>query len=235
MIRRFFQGRQAIPPFLPYLVIFIATYVFSCIPLLAEEEEWRFVYGAEDIIVHKRVKAGSSFLEFKAIGDLRGNITEYMNLLLDTDKIPDWAPQCFEAKNVEIINENENIIYVACNGIWPVSDRDYIAKRTVITDPEMTTVRINVDLTNNTNLAISNNRIHIAHLQCYWILKKIDSAYTHVELYAFVDPGGWLPAWLVNWGYRWIPFRFLKNLETEVVERSGKSNIQFVTASTPPP
>ena len=235
MNRRLFQGRQAIPPFLPYMVVFFSIFVLSSTPLVAEEEEWRFVYGTEDIKVHKRVKSGSSFLEFKAIGDLRGEITEYINVLLDTDKMPDWAPQCFEAKNVEIINENENIIYAACNGIWPVSDRDYIAKRTVISDPEMTTVRINIDLTENSNVPISNNRIHIPHLQCYWILKKIDSAYTHVELHAFVDPGGWLPAWLVNWGYRWIPFRFLKNLETEVVEHSGESNIQFVTASTPPP
>jgi hypothetical protein len=69
----------------------------SCTPLLAEEEEWRFVSGTQDIKVPKRVKAESSFLEFKAIGDLRGEITEYMNDLLDTTKISEWVPQCFDA------------------------------------------------------------------------------------------------------------------------------------------
>jgi hypothetical protein len=235
MNRRLFQGRQAVPPFLPYMVFFLTTFIMSCTPLLAEEEEWRFVSGTHDIKVLKRVKAESSFLEFKAIGDLRGEITEYMNVLLDTDKMPEWAPQCFEARNVEIINEKAAIIYVACKGIWPVADRDYIAKRTVISDPKKATVRINIDLTENPNVPIgSNNRIHIPHLQCSWILQKIDSAHTHVELHAFVDPGGWLPAWLVYWGYRRIPYRFLKNLETEIVEHAIKNNAQFATASSPP-
>ncbi len=236
MIRRIFYGSHAIPPFLPYMIVFIftATFVSSCTSLVAEEEEWHFVHGTEGIKVHKRIKAGSNFLEFKAIGNLRGGITEYMNVLLDTDKMPDWTPQCFEAKNIEIINEKEVIIYVACNGIWPVVDRDYVAKRTVISDPKMATVRINIDLTENPNVPISNNRIRIPHLQCYWILQRIESAHTHVELHAFVDPGGCLPAWLVNWGYRRIPYRFLKNIEAEIIEYSTESNTQFATVPPPP-
>ncbi len=233
MIRRIFHESHAIPPFLPYMIVLIATFVLSCGSLVAEEGEWHFVHGTEGIKVHKRIKAGSNFLEFKAIGNLHGEITKYMNVLLDTDKMPDWAPQCLEAQNIEIINEKEVIIYVACNGIWPIVDRDYVAKRTVISDPKMTTVRINIDLTENPNVPISNNRIHIPHLQCYWILKRIDSAHTQVKLHAFVDPGGRLPAWLVNWGYRRIPYRFLKNLEAEIVEHSIESNVQFAIASSP--
>ena len=175
------------------------------------------------------------FLSLKLIGDLRGEITGYMNLLLDTDKMPEWAPQCLEAQNVEIINEKEVIIYVACNGIWPVADRDYIAKRTVIFDPKKSTVRINIDLIKNPNVPISNNRIHIPRLQCYWILKKVDSENTHVELNAFVDPGGWLPGWIVNWGYRWIPYRYLKNLETEVFRCSNEGTTKFLKVSSPQP
>ncbi len=233
MNRRFFQGRQPIPPFLLYMVVFFAIFLMSCTPLLAEEEEWRFVYGAEGINVHKRIRTGSRFLEFKAFGDLRGEINGYVNVLLDTDKMPDWAPQCFNAQNLKIINEKEAIIYVACNGLWPVADRDYIAKRTVISDPIKATVRINIDLTEH-SFVPNNNRIHIPRLECYWILKKIDTVNTHVELNAFVDPGGWLPGWLVNWGYRWIPYRYLKNLETEVFKRLNESSVQFVSASTLP-
>ena len=66
MKRRIFQGSHAIPPFLPYMIAFFATFVLSCTSLVAEEEEWHFVYGAEDITVHKRAKEDSSFLEFKA-------------------------------------------------------------------------------------------------------------------------------------------------------------------------
>jgi hypothetical protein len=109
-------GKTCYSSFFALCGVFFTTFIMSCTPLLAEEEEWRFVSGTQDIKVLKRVKAESSFLEFKAIGDL-GEITEYMNVLLDTDKMPDWAPQCLEAQDVEIINEKAAIIYVACNGI----------------------------------------------------------------------------------------------------------------------
>ncbi len=234
MIRRIFSGRQAIPPFLPLVVVFITAFVLSCKPSMAEEEEWRFVYGAKGVKVHKRIKEGSRLLEFKACGDLRGKITDYTNVLLDTDKMPDWAPLCLEAKNIEQVNESQAVIYVAYEGVWPVADRDYVARRTVISDIKKTTVRININLDEYHNVPVCNNRVHITHLQCSWVLKRIDSSSTHVELNAFVDPGGRLPAWLVNWGYRWIPYRFLKNLEGKVVERSNKSTIQFVTVSSPP-
>ena len=230
MIRRFFQGRNAIPPFLPYMMVFFLIYVLSCTPLLAEEEEWRFVYGTEDINVHKRNSNGSSFFEFKAIGKLHGEITEYMSVLLDTDIMPNWAPQCLEAKNIKTINENEAIIYVACKGVWPVADRDYIARRTIVPDLKKRTIHINVDLIEYPFVP-TNNRIHIPSLECCWILKKIDTANTHVVLNAYVDPGGWLPGWLVNWGYRRIPYRYLKNLESEVVKRSNESSTHFVSAS----
>ncbi len=209
MVRSFFQGRQAVPPFLPYIMaVFFVTFVLSCTLLVAEEEEWRFVYRSEDINVHKRIKEESRFLEFKAIGNLHGEITEYINVLLDTDKMPDWAPQCFEAQNVEEISERESIIYVACNGVWPIADRDYIARRTVVSDQGKTTVRINIDRAERPNMPVNDNRIHIPHLQCCWILKRIDPAYTYVELRAYVDPGGWLPGCLAGWligdiaGYR---------------------------------
>ncbi len=235
MIRRFFHGRYAIPPFFFFFISVITIFVLSCTTLLAEEEEWRFVNGTGDISVHKRAKEDSEFLEFKAIGNLCGGINKYVSILRDTDKMPDWAPQCLEARNVEKISQSEDIVYVACKGVWPVSDRDYIAKRTVIYDLKKTNVRINIDLVNHPNVSINNKRVHIPHLQCSWILEKIDSAHTHVEIHAFVDPGGRLPAWLVNWGYRWIPYKYLKNLETMVVGCSDENIINIVSVSSPTP
>lgn len=236
MFRRFFREKQATPLILHYaIIIYFAIILLSCASLTADEEEWRLVYGTDDIKIHRRAKKDSRFLEFKATGSLCGTITDYTNVLLETDKMPDWTPQCFEAQNIENISASETIIYVACNGVWPVADRDYIARRTVISDRKKTNVRINIDLADHPGAPVYNNRIHLPHLKCYWLLNKLDSEHTYIELHAFVDPGGWLPAWLVNWGYRWIPYRFLKNLESEVTKHSSVNNTQYTTATIPPP
>ncbi len=234
MRRRIFQKKRVLPPFLSFVTALSAVIIFALTPLKAGEEEWRFVYKADGITVHKRIKEDTIFLEFKSAGVLRGEISDYLSVILDTEIMPDWAPQCLEAQNVESINDRETIIYVAYNGVWPVSDRDYVANRTIISDPEKSTIRVNVNLTENPDAPDIKCRVHIPYLQCCWILKRIDLVNTQVELHACVDPGGWLPAWLVNWGYRWIPYRYLKDLESKVVERTH-STTELVSALTPPP
>jgi len=234
MRRRFFQKKRVLPLFLSFITALSAIIIFALTPLKAGEEEWRFVYEADGITVHKRIKEDTIFIEFKSTGVLRGEISDYLSVILNTEIMPDWAPQCLEAQNVKNINDMEAIIYVACNGVWPVADRDYVAKRTITFDPEDSTIRVNVDLIENHDAPDIKNRVHIPYLQCCWILKRINPSLTHVELRACVDPGGWLPAWLVNWGYRWIPYRYLKNLESKVTECTH-STTELVSTLTPPP
>jgi hypothetical protein len=220
MRQRFFQKKRMLPPFLLFITALSAVIMLAITPLKAGGEEWHFVFEADDITVHKRIKEDAIFLEFKSTGILRGEISDYLSVILDTEIMPDWAPQCIEAQNVERINDRETIIYVACNGVWPVADRDYIAKRTLISGPGESAVRVNINLIENSDAPDIKSRVHIPYLQCCWMLKRISPSHTHVELRACVDPGGWLPAWLVNWGYRWVPYRYLKDLESMIVERS---------------
>ncbi len=215
----FLQKKRVLPSFLSFIAALSAVIIFTYTPLKAGEEEWRFAYEADGITVHKRINEDTIFLEFKSTGVLRGEISDYLSVILDTEIMPDWAPQCIEAQTIESVSDLETIIYVACNGVWPVADRDYIAKRTMSSGSEKSTVRINIDLIENPDAPDIKGRVHIPYLQCCWILKRINPSHTHVELRACVDPGGWLPAWLVNWGYRKIPYQFLKNLEFQVAKR----------------
>ena len=234
MRQGFFQKKRVLSLILSFIAALSTIIIFTYAPLTAEEEEWRFVYEADGITVHKRVKKDTILLEFKATGILRGKISDYQSVILNTEIMRDWAPQCIEAQNVESINDRETIVYVACNGVWPVADRDYIARRTITSDPERSTVRINVNLTENSDAPVIKSRVHIPYLKCCWILKRANPSHTHVELRACVDPGGWLPAWLVNWGYRWIPYRYLKDLESMIIERSHAAT-EIVLALPPPP
>ena len=234
MRQRFFQKKRVLPPFLSFIVALSVVIIFTFTPLKAEEEEWCFVYEADGITVHKRINEDTIFIEFKSTGVLRGEISDYLAVILDTEIMPDWAPQCIEAQNIESINDRETIVYVACNGVWPVADRDYVAKRTVSADSEISTVRININLIESPDTPDIKGRVHIPYLHCCWILKRINPSHTHVELRACVDPGGWLPAWLLNWGYRRIPYRYLKELESKIVERSHTAT-DLVLALPPPP
>ena len=149
-------------------------------------------------------------------------MSEYVSVILDTDAYPDWVPRCLETRNIEKINDKELIIYAVYAGAWPTSDRDYAARVSVASAPDMSTVRVDTERVELPDTApVVTERVHIPHLKSSWIFEQINQNSTRVELRAYVDPGGWIPAWLVNWGYRKIPYQFLKNLESHIAKRSN--------------
>ena len=205
------------------LLVFMLVAVLTCSPLSAEEEEWQHIYESDGIDICKRVAEGSKFFEFKAVGNLRGIMSDYVSAILDTGEYPDWVPRCLEARNVEKINDQEFVIYAVHAGIWPTADRDYSARMSLTLDTP--TVRVDIERVELPNTpSVATDRVHIPYMKSCWIFEQINQDFTRVELRAHVDPGGWIPAWLVNWGYRTIPFQFLKNLESQVDKRSNRTS-----------
>jgi START domain len=205
---------------LSLLVFLLSVTVSTYNPLVAEEEKWHLAYEADGINIYKRVTEGSKVLEFKAAGNLQGTIPEYVSVILDTDNLPNWVPRCLEARNIEKINDREFIMYAVCAGVWPIADRDYAARVSITSEPDMPIVRVDVKRVELPDTPpVATDRVHIPHLKSCWIFEQISQDFTRVELRAHVDPGGWIPAWLVNWGYRKIPYQFLKNLESQVAKR----------------
>lgn len=200
------------------LLVFLLVALSTYSPLTAEEEEWHLVYESDGINVCRRVAEGSRFLEFKATGNLRGAMSEYVSAILDTDEHPDWAPRCLETQKIEKVSDQEFIIYAVYAGVWPTADRDYAARMSMVSGPE--TVRIDVERVEMPQATpVVAERVHIPHLKSSWVFEQISRDYTHVELRAHVDPGGWIHSWLVNWGYRTIPYQFLVNLEAQIDKR----------------
>ncbi len=205
-----------------FLTFLLAVTVSTYNPLVAEEEKWHLAYETDGIDVYKRITGSSKFLEFKAVGDLQGTMSEYVSVIFDTDEHPDWAPRCLEARSVEKINDQEYIIYAVYAGVWPTADRDYSARMSIATEPGMPAVRVDIERVEPLNtLPVTTDRVHIPYMKSCWIFEQINQDFTRVELRAHVDPGGWIPAWLVNLGYSKVPYQFLQNLESQVAKRSN--------------
>ena len=82
-------------------------------------------------------------------------------------------------------------------------------------------------------LPVATERVHIPYMKSCWIFEQISQEFTRVELCAHVDPGGWIPAWLVNLGYSKVPYQFLQNLEAQVAKRLNHT-LPLASVSTIP-
>ena len=219
--------------FLKFLLLSfpLAVSVSTYNPMAAEEEKWHLTYEADGINIYRRVAEGSKFLEFKAEGNLRGTMSEYVSAILDIDEHQDWVPRCLEARNIDKINDRELILYAVFAGTWPTADRDYTARMSIASEPNVSTVRIDVERVEPPNTSpVATDRVHIPYLKSCWIFEQISRDLTRVELSVHVDPGGWIPAWLVNLGYRKVPYQFLKNLESQVAKRLNNTSTIAATS-----
>ncbi len=203
------------------LIFLLAVTASTYNPLQAEEEKWCFAYETGGIKVYRRASKGSKFIEFKATGNLRGVVSEYVSVIFNIDEHPDWAPRCMETRCIEKISDQELIIYAVYAGIWPTADRDYSARMSIVSEPDTPIVRVDLERVESPGtISVTTERVHVPYLKSSWIFEQISQDFTHVELHAHVDPGGMIPAWLVNWGYRKVPCQFLKNLESHVAKCS---------------
>ena len=203
------------------LVITVSTYK----PLVAGEQKWHLTYETGGIKVYRRVTEGSKFFAFKAVGNLRGKTSDFVSIIFDIENLPNWVPRCLEARKIEVINDREFIVYSAYAGVWPAADRDYAAKLSITSDPEIPKVRADIERIDlPDSIPLDTDRVQIPFLKSYWTFEQISRDLTRVELCAHADPGGWIPAWLVNWGYRKIPYQFLINLESQVAKRLNRTS-----------
>jgi hypothetical protein len=177
------------------LLLFLLTVTVSTYnPLVAEEEKWHLTYEADGISIYKRIAEGSKFLEFKAVGDLRGTMSEYVSAILDIDELSDWAPRCLEVRNIDKINDRELILYAVFAGVWPTADRDYTARMSIASESNVSTVRIDVERVEPPSTSpVATDKVHIPYLKSCWIFEQISQDFTRVELCARVV--GYLPGW----------------------------------------
>ena len=61
-----------------------------------------------------------------------------------------------------------------------------------------------------------------------WILEALENGQTRVTYEVNADPGGLLPAWLVNLGSRKLPLKTLKNMREQLKSTEAYSRARLI-------
>ena len=69
------------------LLVSLLTVTVSTYNPLSAEEGWHLAYETNGIDVYRRVTGSSKFLEFKATGNLRGAMSEYVSAIFESGGI----------------------------------------------------------------------------------------------------------------------------------------------------
>ncbi len=157
---------------------------------------WKLVKEKNGIKVFFSDGEHTSFKKIRVQTNLDGSFAKLTNILMDADSHHHWVYKTKQSKLLKKFSANEMIYYSETSMPWPVSNRDAVVRLTINPDTTKGTMAIRA-VSEPAYLQKKQGLIRIPYSVATWqIIKK--GKQLNVDYTFDVDPGGSLPAWLVN-------------------------------------
>jgi hypothetical protein len=196
-----------------------------CISLGALAQGWKLNSTKDGITSYTREVPGSGIKALKMETDYDATASQLVAVILDINKCADWLYSTKSCAIVKSVSPAELYYYSEISFPWPTSNRDFVSHVKVSQDAATGIVNINAE---NVSLFVPEKKgiVRIKESRGKWILKSIGKNKIHVVYELQVDPGGSLPAWLVNMLSVKGPYESFKNLR-EQVKKPAYANARF--------
>ncbi|MBS2021031.1 MAG: hypothetical protein JST92_01375 [Deltaproteobacteria bacterium] len=167
-------------------------------PAPAAEGDWEQTSDKDGVQVWKREDPGSPFHGIKGSGEVKAPPVVVAQVLLDEARSPEWIDSLAEARVVQQAAEDDYIEYNRVDMPWPVRDREFLPPVHMSLDEATGVATIKSEPFTLAALPPKPKTIR-GTLRAIYVLEPLaDGAHTRLTVEIHSDPGGWLPAWLVN-------------------------------------
>jgi hypothetical protein len=201
------------------MIMRLTLALLSLLGVANADQNWEKVSDKNGIIVDRRPVEGTKLKEFRGRGVIEAPITSILAVFNDIDKATEWMDQCKQSSLVEDHGDRQKIVYNRTKAQWPVSDRDAVLMNNVFFDEVENRVRIEFSTVDG-KLPAQKGVVRMPYLKGHWYMWPESHDKTRVEYEVHADPGGSLPAWLVNYVSRELPRKTITGLAKQVKRRS---------------
>ncbi len=191
---------------------------FLAWPAAAEDgPEWEELFQEEGITVWQREIPDSSLVEFRGRGVIEGDIRKILAVLRNDTRKTEWMQNCVDARTVMLRSASSGIVYNRTGSpAFFISDRDIVLDGKTRLWPEKKKVLIEFTKTEHKNAPEIDGVVRMPHLQGYWKLIETSPGKIDATYQVQADPGGMIPAWIVNWVNKKLPYNTIKNLREQI-------------------
>lgn len=205
------------------LLIFMSFCSFN-----TPKDDWKLKKHENGVAVYTRDDENSAFKELKAVAYLNTSLSSIVALLYDWDMYPKWVYKCGKSSTLKIINEKELIHYQTVLAPWPAENRDFIVNIKIEQDKVSKTVTIRSYAVGQYIPALPDY-VRITKFNASWVLTPQKNGTVEIVYQLLVDPGGYVPAWIVNMAVVDGPYETLNNMKTWVAkDKYQKTIIPFI-------
>lgn len=174
---------------------------FILIPFLAQsqdgEREWELKKQKSGIAISTRLMEGSKYKEYKSRCEIDATPEKLVALLLDVEKYTDWMAFIEFGEIVERDGEDIFYVYSEVDVPWPFNNRDQVTKSVVSRDTSTNSISIDVSIIPD-YMPEKKGVVRLQSGRGLWRFTPLKNGKTEAYHQFGGDPGGNIPAWIVN-------------------------------------
>jgi hypothetical protein len=169
------------------------------------------------IKVYSCTTENSKFKLIKAEFTVTASANQLTAMWLDPENYTKWQYNTVEANLIKRLNNNEIIYYTEVAAPWPVSNRDLVVHLKVSEDKQTKTLHVSAKSVSDI-VPLKEQKIRIPSSISSWKVTPINESQFAVEYSMEIDPGGYVPAWMVNMVAAEAPYESFRNFK-KIVEK----------------
>ena len=211
-------------PFLLPILLFIAP-IFGA---AQNEADWELKRDKDGVKVYMREVEGSKIKEMRFETEIEASLNAITAILMDIDGFDNWVYASMGSEVIEEISETEVYYYTQIDFPWPMSNRDLVLYSRFWQDPKTLAIRSETYSVHDMKPE-DDDFVRIKKADLFWTFTPIDHKRVKVEYYLNSDPGGNIPAWLINIAADQGPYLTMVKFKEEIEKDKYKNaDLSFV-------
>ncbi len=190
------------------IIILLSVIPFICVA----QGNWELKKNENGILVYTRKLNNERYKEIKVLCQLNASAAQLTKILQDVNHHKDWVYNTKTSNLISRKNKDTLYYYSETTLPWPLNNRDLVIQLTFAEDITNKVLKIQA-LSMPKMLPDKPNVVRVPYSLGLWNVITLPNNQIKIEYTFSVNPGGALPAWLVNFTATAGPYNTFKKLK----------------------
>jgi hypothetical protein len=201
---------------LSFLLLFLSTTSASF-----AQHDWVLKKDADSIKVYTSHADESKFKSIRAVFTVNATLSQLAAMVWNVNRYDQWQYNTIHPKILKAINEKEMIYYAEIVAPWPVSNRDMIVRLSIEQNLKTKIVTIH-SKSESAFVPEEDGIVRVPSSVAQWVVTPIHKSKLSIEYTIQIDPGGSVPAWMVNMVCAEAPHESFRKLREKIHDEKSK-------------
>jgi hypothetical protein len=180
-----------------------------------QEEPWKFIKERDGIKIYTRNQESNPVKSFKGEAEFKTTMAKVSQIIGRIESFEWWDDDISEIKVLKYEEEKLIRYYLVYDVPWPLSDRD-LCVETIITNDTAAGTRVVYATPLTGVIPEYPDKVRIKSYWQRWTMNDTGNGTVHLVLEGSVDPGGNIPAWMVNMVITDTPMNIMTTVREKV-------------------